>query len=126
MGEPTEESITYITMLAAFQVVLNCQLELKGTVYDQGKALIKTREAVNMLNIVNAKNRDRIWEVDSERATDMMYAIHIIGKQIAKNDGLALNFITSLTRTGLDFSRAVVKELTDEEINELRKSQQGQ
>jgi hypothetical protein len=126
MEEPREESITYITMLAAFQVVLNCQLELKSTVYDQGKSAVKTREAINMLNLTNAKNRNKIWETDPERAADMMYAIHIIGKQIAKGDGLALNFITSLTRTGLDFSRAVVKELTDEEIQELRKSQQGQ
>ena len=126
MKEPSEEAINYITMLAAFQVVLNCQLELKGTVYDQGKSAVKTREAVNMLNLTNAKNRNKIWETDPERATDMMYAIHIIGKQIAKGDGMALNFITSLTRSNIDFSRCVVKELTDEEIQELKKSQQGQ
>lgn len=126
MEESNEDAITYITLLAAFQVVLNCQLELKGTKYDQGKSAVKTREAVNMLNLVNAKNRDRIWNVDSEKAADMMYAIHIIGKQIAQGDGIALNFLTSLTRTKLDLTRCVVKELTDEEIDELRKSQQKQ
>lgn len=126
MGEPTEEAITYITMLAAFQVVLNCQLELKGTEYDQGKSLIKTREAVNVLNLMNAKNRDRIWKTDPEKAADMMHAIHVIGKQIAQGDGIALNFLTSLTRTDLDFTRCVVKELTDEEIDEIRKFQQKQ
>lgn len=126
MEEVNEDAITYITMLAAFQVVLNCQLELKGTIYDQGKSVLKTREAVNMLNLVNAKNRDRIWKADPEKAADMMHAIHIIGEQIAKGDGIALNFLTSLTRTKLDLTRCVVKELTDEEIDELRKSQQGQ
>ena len=124
MEEPNEDAITYITLLAAFQVVLNCQLELKGTKYDQGKSLIKTREAVNMLNLVNAKNRDRIWNVDSEKAADMMYAIHIIGKQIAQGDGIALNFLTSLTRKGLDLTKCVVKELTDQELEELKRLQQ--
>lgn len=124
MEEPNEDAITYITLLAAFQVVLNCQLELKGTKYDQGKSLIKTREAVNMLNLVNAKNRDRIWNVDSEKAADMMYAIHIIGKQIAQGDGIALNFLTSLTRKGLDLTKCVVKELTNQELEELKRSQQ--
>jgi hypothetical protein len=126
MEEPTQESITYITMLAAFQVVLNCQLELKGSIYDQGKVAVKTREAVNVLNLNNAKNRDKIWKADPEKAADMMHAIHIIGEQIAKGDGIALNFLTTLTRIKLDLTRCVVKELTDEEINELRKSQQGQ
>jgi hypothetical protein len=124
MEKPNEDAINYITMLAAFQVVLNCQLELKGTKYDQGKSAVKTREAINMLNIVNAKNRDRIWNVDSEKATDMMYAIHIIGKQIAEGDGIALNFLTSLTRKGLDLTKCVVKELTNEELEDLKRSQQ--
>ena len=124
MEEPNEDAINYITMLAAFQVVLNCQLELKGTKYDQGKSTVKTREAVNMLNLVNAKNRDRIWNADSKKAADMMYAIHIIGKQIAEGDGIALNFLTSLTRKGLDLTKCVVKELTDQELEDLKRSQQ--
>ena len=124
MEEPNEEAINYITMLAAFQVVLNCQLELKGTVYDQGKSAVKTREAVNMLNLINSKNRDRIWNADSEKAADMMYAIHIIGKQIAEGDGIALNFLTSLTRKGLDLTKCVVKELTNQELEDLKRSQQ--
>jgi hypothetical protein len=77
-----------------------------------------------MLNLINSKNRDRIWNADSEKAADMMYAIHIIGKQIAEGDGMALNFITSLTRSNIDFSRCVVKELTDEELEDLKRSQQ--
>ena len=124
MEKPNEDAINYITMLAAFQVVLNCQLELKGTKYDQGKSVVKTREAVNMLNLVNAKNRDRIWNADSEKAADMMYAIHIIGKQIAEGDGIALNFLTSLTRKGLDLTKCVVKELTNQELEDLKRSQQ--
>ena len=124
MEKPNEDAINYITMLAAFQVVLNCQLELKGTKYDQGKSAVKTREAVNMLNLVNAKNRDRIWNADSEKAADMMYAIHIIGKQIAEGDGIALNFLTSLTRKGLDLTKCVVKELTNQELEDLKRSQQ--
>lgn len=124
MKKPDEDAITYITLLAAFQVVLNCQLELKGTKYDQGKSAIKTREAVNMLNLVNAKNRDRIWNADSEKAADMMYAIHIIGKQIAEGDGIVLNFLTSLTRKGLDLTKCVVKELTNQELEDLKRSQQ--
>jgi len=124
MEEPSEDAINYITMLAAFQVVLNCQLELKGTKYDQGKSAVKTREAVNMLNLVNAKNRDRIWNADSEKAADMMYAIHIIGKHIAEGDGIALNFLTSLTRKGLDLTKCVVKELTDQELEDLKRLQQ--
>jgi hypothetical protein len=124
MEEPNEDAINYITMLAAFQVVLNCQLELKGTKYDQGKSTVKTREAVNMLNLVNAKNRDRIWNADPEKAADMMYAIHIIGKQIAEGDGIALNFLTSLTRKGLDLTKCVVKELTNQELEDLKRSQQ--
>jgi hypothetical protein len=126
MEEPGEDAINYITMLAAFQVVLNCQLELQGTKYDQGKSTVKTREAVNMLNLTNANNRNRIWDADPEKAADMMHAIHVIGKQIAEGDGIAINFITSLTRAGLDFSRCVVKELTKEEIEELKKEQQKQ
>lgn len=124
MEKPNEDAINYITMLAAFQVVLNCQLELKGTKYDQGKSTVKTREAVNMLNLVNAKNRDRIWNVDPEKAADMMYAIHIIGKQIAEGDGIALNFLTSLTRKGLDLTKCIVKELTNQELEDLKRSQQ--
>lgn len=124
MEKPNEDAINYITMLAAFQVVLNCQLELKGTKYDQGKSAVKTREAVNMLNLVNAKNRDRIWNADSEKAADMMYAIHIIGKHIAEGDGIALNFLTSLTRKGLDLTKCVVKELTNQELEDLKRLQQ--
>ena len=75
-SKPSPESVTYIIMLAAFQVVLNCQLELEGTVYDQGKIKQKVREAVNMMNLKNTANHKAIWKVDPEKAADM-----ILGKE---------------------------------------------
>lgn len=121
MKEPNEvspESITYIIMLSAMQVVLNCQLELEGTVYDQGKIKEKVREAINMLNLKNSKNRDTIWKTDEINAANTMMGIQIIGEQIAKSDGKILHLLTNLTRSGIDLSRCVLKELTDEELEE--------
>lgn len=118
MEEPSKESITYIIMLSAMQVVLNCQLELQGTVYDQGKVTQKVREAVNMLNLKNSKNRDTIWKTDELNAANTMMGIQIIGEQIAKSDGKILHLLTNLTRLGVDLSRCVLKELTDEELEE--------
>jgi hypothetical protein len=66
------ESITYIIMLSAMQVVLNCQLELQGTVYDQGKAAQKVREAINLMALQNSKNRDLIWKTDDINAAKTM------------------------------------------------------
>lgn len=120
MEELDEGSITYIIMLSAFQVVLNCQLELKGTGYDQGVITNKVREAVNMLNLKNSRNRDRIWKVDDKRAADMMYAIENIAKLIAISDGVAINAITHLLRQGLDFSKILVTELSDEELEKIK------
>lgn len=120
MEELDEGSITYIIMLSAFQVVLNCQLELKGTMYDQGVITNKVREAVNMLNLKNSRNRDRIWKVDDKRAADMMYAIENIAKLIATSDGVAINAITHLLRQGLDFSKILVTELSDEELEKIK------
>ena len=118
MEEPSKESITYIIMLSAMQVVLNCQLELKDTVYDQGKVTQKVREAVNMLNLKNAVNRDTIWKTDELNAANTMMGIQIIGEQIAKSDGKILHLLTNLTRGGVDISKCVLKELTDEELEE--------
>ena len=114
------ESITYIIMLSAMQVVLNCQLELQNTVYDQGKVAQKVREAINMMSLKNSANRDLIWKTDDINAAKMMKAIEVIGSQIAKGDGLILHLITNLTREGVDLSRCVLKELSDKELLELR------
>ncbi len=114
------ESITYIIMLSAMQVVLNCQLELQGTVYDQGKAAQKVREAINMMSLKNSANRDLIWKTDDINAAKTMKGIEIIGSQIAKGDGLILHLITNLTREGIDLSRCMIKELSDKELLELR------
>lgn len=117
--EVPEEAVTYIIMLAAFQVVLNCQLELEGTVYDQGKIKQKVREAVNMMNLKNTANHKAIWKVDPEKAADMMYAIELIGKQIAQGDGTSLSAITILTRKGFNLATCKIVELTENEIKNL-------
>jgi hypothetical protein len=124
MDEPSKESITYIIMLSAMQVVLNCQLELEGTLYDQGKVTQKVREAVNMLNLKNAANRNTIWKTDEINAANTMMGIQIIGEQIAKSDGKILHLLTNLTRSGIDLSRCVLKELTDEELKEYYSKEQ--
>jgi hypothetical protein len=118
------ESITYIIMLSAMQVVLNCQLELQGTVYDQGKAAQKVREAINLMALQNSKNRDLIWKTDDINAAKTMKGIEIIGEQIAKGDGLVLHLITNLTREGVDLSRCMLKELSDKELLELKKQKE--
>lgn len=116
MEEPLlPETKTYIIMLSAMQVVLNCSLELQGTIYDQGKVKIKVREAINQMVSQNSKNRDRIWAADETKAADLMYAIQIIGQQVAKGDGLALSAITKLTRDGFDLARCVITELKEED-----------
>lgn len=118
------EAITYVIMLSAMQVVLNCQLELKGTVYDQGRITNKVREAVNMLNLKNSSNRDLIWKTDEINAANTMRGIEIIGEQIAKGNGIVLHLLTNLTRSGIDLSKCVLKELTDEELAELQKEKE--
>jgi len=118
------EAITYVIMLSAMQVVFNCQLELKGTVYDQGKITNKVREAVNMLNLKNSSNRDLIWKTDEINAANTMKGIEIIGEQIAKGDGLVLHLLTNLTRKGIDLSKCVLKELTDEELEKLKEERE--
>jgi len=119
---PSPEAITYIVMLSAMQVVLNCQLELENTVYDQGNIKQKVREAINAMTLKNNKNRDLIWRTDEINAANTMMGIEIIGKQIAKSDGKILHLITNLTRSGIDLSRCVLKELTDEELKEYHET----
>lgn len=114
------ETKTYIIMLSAMQVVLNCALELQGTVYDQGKVKQKVREAIHQMTVQNSKNRDKIWRADELRAADFMYAIQKVGEQIAKGDGLALMLVAKLSRDGFDLSRCVVTELSEEEMEERK------
>lgn len=118
--KPSEEAVTYVIMLSAMQVVLNCSLELKDTIYDQGKVKEKVREAINIMTKQNSKNRDHIWNVDSMKAADMMFAIQKIGENIAKSDGTILHLITKLVRENYDLSRCVVKELNDKELIEIQ------
>jgi len=119
---PSQESITYITLLSALQVVLNCSLELKGSIYDQGKVKEKLRETINIMTSQNSKNRDHIWKANEVHAANMMYGIQKLGESVAKDDGLLLHFITSLARKGFDISRCKIVELTDEELEEYKKS----
>jgi hypothetical protein len=123
-NDASPEAITYVIMLSAMQVVLNCQLELKGTVYDQGRITNKVREAVNMLNLKNSSNRDLIWKTDEINAANIMRGIEIIGEQIAKSDGVVLHLLTNLTRKGIDLSRCVLKELSEEELAKLQKEKE--
>ena len=121
MEKPSQEAIEYVTLLTAFQVVLNCQLRLKDSKYMQGNAKLKVQEAITALTQVNSKNRNNIWKIDEMKSADMLHAIHVIGEQIAKGDGIALMAITHLTRQGLDFSKLEVKELTERQIKNRTK-----
>ena len=123
-NDASQEAITYVIMLSEMQVVLNCQLELKSTVYDQGRVTNKVREAVNMLNLKNSSNRDLIWKTDEINAANIMRGIEIIGEQIAKGDGVVLHLLTNLTRKGIDLSRCVLKELSEEELAKLQKEKE--
>jgi hypothetical protein len=126
--ELPQDAITYVTLLSAFQVVLNCQLELKGTNYDQGKSLNKVREAINSLNLqrvnsgrTNAANRDTIWKNDEVLAADIMYAIEIIGEKIAKDNAKALQLVTMLYRKGIDLDKCKIVEMSDDEYREYQR-----
>jgi hypothetical protein len=66
--EISQELITYITLLSAMQVVQNCTLELQGTIYDQGKVKIKTREALNAMTQLNDKRKRQMWDNDHRGA----------------------------------------------------------
>ena len=116
---PTDDAIKYITMLSAFQVVLNCQLDLEKSVYLSGKSKVKVREAVNMLNLEHSKNHRAIWELDSQKAASLMLGIEILAKEIAESNGVILSVIAELKRSGFDLSRIKIVELSDEELEEL-------
>lgn len=115
----TDDAIKYITMLSAFQVVLNCQLDLEKSVYLSGKSKVKVREAVNMLNLEHSKNHRAIWNVDSQKAASLMLGIEVLAKEIAESNGVILSVIAELKRAEFDLSRIKIVELSDEELEEL-------
>jgi hypothetical protein len=116
--EISQELITYITLLSAMQVVQNCTLELEGTIYDQGRVKIKTKEALIAMTQMNDKRKRKMWDNDSYTAATFMQAIHIIGEQLAKGDGTALANITALTRQGIDLSKYKLVEIEEDGITE--------
>ena len=118
---PTDDAIKYITMLSAFQVVLNCQLDLEKSVYLSGKSKVKVREAVNMLNLEHSKNHRAIWDLDSQKAASLMLGIEVLAKEIAESNGVILSVIAELKRSGFDLSRIKIVELSDEELDSIKK-----
>jgi len=111
--EVSQDMIKYITLLSAMQVVQNCTLELEGTMYDQGRVKVKTKEALIAMTQANDKRKRKMWENDSLMSATFMQAIHIIGEQLAKGDGTALANITALTRQGIDLSKYKLVEIED-------------
>lgn len=120
----SQDLITYVTLLSAMQVVQNCALELEGTLYDQGKVKIKTREAINAMTQTNDKRKRKMWENDSITSGDFMYAIHVIGEQLAKGDGTALANIAALTRQGIDLSKYKLVEIEEDGTTEHTPNQE--
>lgn len=120
----SQDLITYVTLLSAMQVVQNCALELEGTIYDQGKVKIKTREAINAMTQTNDKRKRKMWENDSITSGDFMYAIHVIGEQLAKGDGTALANIAVLTRQGIDLSKYKLVEIEEDGTTEHTPNQE--
>lgn len=116
--EISQDLITYVTLLSAMQVVQNCALELEGTIYQQGRVKVKTREAINALTQLNDSRKRKMWDNDPDTAPTFMQAIHIIGKQLAKGDGTALANITQLTRQGIDLSKYKLVEIEEDGITE--------
>jgi hypothetical protein len=118
-NNPSDDSIKYITMLTAFQVVLNCQLDLEKSPYLSGKSKIKVREAINMLNLEHSKNHKAIWDIDSQKAASLMMGLEILAKEISESNGVILSIIAELKRAGFDLRRIKIVELSDEELEEL-------
>lgn len=122
--EISQDLITYVTLLSAMQVVQNCALELEGTVYQQGRVKVKTREAINALTQLNDKRKIIMWDNDPDMAPTFMQAIAIIGEQLAKCDGTALANITQLTRQGIDLSKYKLVEIEEDGITKHTSDQE--
>jgi hypothetical protein len=113
----SEEALTYIVLLSAMQVVVNCSTELKGTKYYSSKVKQKCTEAINTLMHFNTKNHKIIWEIDSEASAKIMYGIQAIGEQLAVGGVESLGVIADLTRKGYDFSKYKLVEIEESEID---------
>jgi hypothetical protein len=122
MSKPTQDTITYITLLTALQVVQNCQLELKGTDKFKAKQEESVRKTVALLKSTMSKDKKTIWTVDEITSADLMITIEKIAELIAKNDGIGLHTITYLLNNGVDLNRCKVTELSDEEIEEFKRT----
>jgi hypothetical protein len=120
-----QETITYITLLTALQVVQNCQLELKDTNKFKAKDAEAVRKAVALLKSTMSKDKKTIWTIDEITSADLMITIEKIAEAIAKNDGTGLHAITYLLNEGVDLNRCMIKELTDEEVEESRRDTEG-
>lgn len=122
---PNDDAVKYITMLTAFQVVLNCQLDLEKSVYLSGKSKQKVREAINILNLEHSKNHRAIWNVDSQKAASLMLGLEVLAKEISESNGVILSVIAELKRAGFDLKRIKLVEVSDEELEELENSKAG-
>jgi hypothetical protein len=120
--EVSQDLMTYVTLLSAMQVVQNCAFELEGTLYDQGRVKIKTKEAIIAMTQVNDKRKRQMWDNDSMMSATFMKAIHVIGEQLAKGDGTALANITALTRQGVDLSKYKLVEIEEDEQGTTEKT----
>lgn len=115
-NELPEDAIKFVAMLTGMQVVLNCQLELKGTPYYQDKVRKDVHQAVESMKLFFHKQHKKIWKVDETKAADLMMAIHTIAKLIAQDNGIGINAIATLLRKDVDLTRVIIKEMTDEEL----------
>ena len=118
---PSQDTISYITLLSALQVVQNCQLDLKGTNKYRAREAEAVRKAVALLKSTMAQDKKNIWTVDEMTSANLMITIEKVAELIAKNDGVGLHTIIYLLDSGVDLNRCVVQELSDEEIEEFKK-----
>jgi hypothetical protein len=121
-NKPTQETITYITLLTALQVVQNCQLDLKGTNKSNAKQEESVRKTVALLKSTMSKDKKTIWTTDEMTSADLMITIEKIAELIAKNDGIGLHTIIYLLNNGIDLNRCAIQELSDEEIEEFKRT----
>ena len=120
---PSQDTISYITLLTALQIIQNCQLDLKGTNKYRAREEEAVRKAAAVLKSTMAKDKNTIWTVDEMTTADLMFTIEKVAELIAKNDGVGLHTIIYLLNSGVDLNRCVIQELTDEEIEEFKKDQ---
>lgn len=120
---PSQDTISYITLLTALQIIQNCQLDLKGTNKYRAREEEAVRKAAAVLKSTMTKDKNTIWTVDEMTTADLMFTVEKVAELIAKNDGVGLHTIIYLLNSGVDLNRCVIHELTDEEIEEFKKDQ---